>query len=370
MRAASLSIVILLTTGTNGFADEASPLSGDALEKALDAPFLITYENLALGELLREIERTYRIPIVLDRRIDPNRLVNHSANGGSQRAFLSALAGQIDAGAAFLEGAVYLGPRDAAEKLRTLVKLRTDDFAKLPFQQRAGVLRRQTGVHFDELSSPREMATQVLSAQGLTLREPERIEHDLWRALTVGSATLPELLSLILIQFDLTWELDDDATIVPVPVPERVAFEKTYTLRRGTAETDGWKAKWPRLEVTVSGRRATVHGTVEQHEAIADWQSGKTTDTANGNDVPLAQRRFSLTIEGIPAAAVIRNLERSGIRFVYDADALDAAGIDLDVTVKVDVKDVDAQPFFDAVFKPLGLKVELDGVTVTLTPAS
>ena len=77
--------------------------------------------------------------------------------------------------------------------------------------------------------------------------------------------------------------------------------------------------------------------------------------------------QFINSVRG-PAAAVIDELAKSGIRVVYDAGALQQHGIDLQQRVKVDVKDVGPEDFFAALFGPLGLKCELSGVTVRLIP--
>ena len=60
--------------------------------------------------------------------------------------------------------------------------------------------------------------------------------------------------------------------------------------------------------------------------------------------------------------------EESEVEFLYDAKALEAAGVDLDRAIRLDVKDAGADAFFRAVFVPLGLKFEIDGYTVRLSP--
>ena len=63
----------------------------------------------------------------------------------------------------------------------------------------------------------------------------------------------------------------------------------------------------------------------------------------------------------------MRQLEQTGVRFVYDGKAVKAAGVRFDRTVALDVQKVTAEKFFDRLFTPLGLNFAVDGVTVRLS---
>ena len=63
----------------------------------------------------------------------------------------------------------------------------------------------------------------------------------------------------------------------------------------------------------------------------------------------------------------MKQLGQTGVRFVYDTKALEAAGIRLDRTVALDVQKVTVEEFFDRLFTPLGLEFTVDGVTVRLS---
>jgi hypothetical protein len=70
----------------------------------------------------------------------------------------------------------------------------------------------------------------------------------------------------------------------------------------------------------------------------------------------------------IPANVILKTLQSDGIIVKYDAKLLDAAGIDLNQQITVDVKRVTADELFQAICDPLGLKFSIDDMTVTLTP--
>ena len=62
----------------------------------------------------------------------------------------------------------------------------------------------------------------------------------------------------------------------------------------------------------------------------------------------------------------MKQLERTGVVFEFDAKALKAAGIRLDQAVSLDVRQVTAAVFFERLFGPLGLSAKIDGLTVRL----
>jgi hypothetical protein len=62
----------------------------------------------------------------------------------------------------------------------------------------------------------------------------------------------------------------------------------------------------------------------------------------------------------------MKQLEQTGVKFKYDAKALEAAGIRLDQPVSLDVRQVKASVFFERLFGPLGLTATIDGLTVQL----
>ena len=82
---------------------------------------------------------------------------------------------------------------------------------------------------------------------------------------------------------------------------------------------------------------------------------------------PLARRRFTLKVARGRVSDIMKQLGQTGVRFVYDTKALEAAGIRLDRTVALDVQKVTAEEFFDRLFTPLGLEFTVDGVTVRLS---
>ena len=261
-------------------------------------------------------------------------------------------------------------------RLRTLVALRSGELlrlaSRLPKERRRQLSRGQT-LHWNDLDRPADILQKLATQFDLKIEGLDRIPHDLWAGETFPSANAAEALSIVLIQFGLTFKWSSDAAGVQiVPVPDNVFIERSYRLRGSTAELAAkeWTAKISGLRADAKGNRVLVAGTIEQHEAIiALLRPGSRRPSDSPKPVPLNHRKYAdLKIEGEPALALIQKLEKTGIVFKYDAKKLAAAGVDLNTKISMDLKDPTADDVLEALCKPLGLKFSTSGLTVTLSP--
>ncbi len=353
-------------------ADEPTWLTGARFRDALKEPLTANWRNVPLKGVLERISLERRVAIVLDRRIDPTQtwpmeFINEPLADG-----LANMAHRF-AGELSLPGnAAYLGPAGAASKLRTLIALRTAELAaaelSIPKNRQRELLRLQP-VTWDELDSPREILERVLRSLELECRNLSLVEHDLWGSGEWPPMTGIEALSLILVQFDLTFAWQDEGRAITLsPIPELVRLEKTYRPRKQTVSTSvaDWSLKWSAARFEEQGAEVRVWATVEVHEEIAAENSGRTPPVRRRTPDPLKKQTFSLRIKETPVRDLMTELEKSGVRFEFDAEELRQAGIDLHQLIELDVRLLPAAEFFEAVFGPLGLESTIDGETVKL----
>jgi hypothetical protein len=271
---------------------------------------------------------------------------------------------------------VYLGPGASAARLRTLAALRAEELARLGgslTKSRRQELQGRRNFAWNDLDAPRSIVQAWAAELMLEARGLDQIPHDLWAGAFLPQATPTEALSIVLIQFDLTWNWTDRGHgIEIVPVPETVALEKTFTPSKSKMADAlrEWPAKVPGLVVRTEGAKVLVRGTAEQLEELERFlETGKTgRDHQPKPPPPLSQRQFTLRIQDVPAQALLRQLEKSGVIFKYDADALKEAGIDLNRRIKLEVDKAPAPEFFGQIFDQLGLAFEIDNLTVSLRP--
>ena len=355
--------------------------NGPALRRALDATVPgVGWRNVSLRSLLEQVERGYGVCMLRDRRIDPTRRPEVAASNIPLRALLSDLASAADAELRFVGDAAYLGPPEAAAVVRTLAELRRQELVSAagPAARRTA-LQRSDAVRWSDLTSSADVLHAVAARFGLTIENPEDLPHDLWPGGTLAGVSAAEGLTLVLIQFDLTFAWSNDLrSIRLVPLPsDRNAIVLTRALfsrdRPPGQAAVAWEAKVPGIEAAAQADRVVVTGTVEQFEALeaalATGGPGPRPREPKPPDIsPLSRRRFTLTVARVPASAMMAKLEESGVVFEHDAAAFAAAGIDLDSPVTIDVRQATADEFLQALFDPLGVAFETRGVVVRLRP--
>lgn len=350
--------------------------SGRDFEAALAGVFSASWSNVSLRRMLERISETQRVAVLLDRRLDPTREVAVRIDSASLRDGLETIAEEVGGGMSVVGNTLYVGPADAAGKLRTLMQTRADGLydssLNVVVGRRIELLGGRT-FHWNDLDRPRELVERLAERYRLELRGAEQIPHDLWAGATLPDADAVEALSLMLIQFDLTFEWTDRATgIRIVEAPETISIERAYSPRGSNAAeaADAWRRRIPGLEARVEGRRVIVRGTAEMHESVRDLlrpDRQRKRPTQSDTVAPLANRRFTLRYRG-RADALLRTLANSGVTLQYDALRLREANVDFGQIIEMDVEDAPAGEFFRALCRQLELEFSIDESTVTLQP--
>jgi hypothetical protein len=356
---------------------ESEPLdfrTGRDFRDELEQPVTVTRSDVELRPLLARLSADRKIAIVLDRRIDPGRLIDASLPPMSLLSAIRQIAAQAEAGVSVVGDTIYVGPPASAGKLRTLCLLREldlDDFGAA-LGPREFELSRTHTFAWDDLERPFDLLVHTAQRSDLTIDGIDQIPHDFWAGGTMVGVTATEAVSLVLIQFDLTFQWTRDAEgIRLVPVPRSVAVERTHSVRSVTPDVarDSVLERFPDLRIEINGRELTALATVEQHEVIEHLARGEDPDEQQDAGFgPIARRRFTLTVVRKPAGAVIRTLQVNGVNVTYDVEALSDAGIDLAAKISLDLKQATVDELFQALCEPLGLEYEIDGENVMLRP--
>ena len=326
------SLTLLVVNCQKAKAAPIDYLKGKEYLQRLDDPGLASLSGLKLRETLQQIEQAYHLACFRDRRIDPEQTVELDQSNGDVRKLLISIGKAVDCRVSFTGQIVYVGPESNTRLLRSLIVQRTLDMRRVIRDNPNSRLMVPQAFQWPVLSQPRELVIDVAANAKLTVNNPELIEHDVWSAGIIPEANVPEILSILLLGFDLTYEISEDGqsiTLVPLPTAIKLYHSEVYTLKSGE-KPNNWQRVAPAAEISASGRRVTVSGLVEDHEAIRDLRSGKRElDATQAIDLlPLSKRRFTLTLKDVPAAAVLKELEKSGIQFAWDPQKFAAAKID------------------------------------------
>jgi hypothetical protein len=291
----------------------------------------IHWQDVPLRDAVARIRRLFNEEVFVDRRIDPNTRItlDMTATGAGQA--VTEIAAKHGWGPGRIGGMTYLGPTNAARTLGIVVNTRKADVAKLPPRERRE-FERELKLDWPRLTEPRELVAKAIESANWRVEDVELIPHDLWAAGQVSDLTLTERLTLLLIGFDLTFELQpSERTVRIVPLGD---------LRPLAA---AGKQKQDAPKETSSTTAPNVEGPTKQV--------------------------YSLRVEDKPVGAVTRELARRlNWRVEFDEAAIRAAGGSLDTRVSFAVEEVGPDELLQAVLEPAGLTFRRDGERIIVTP--
>ena len=330
-----------------------------------------------IREIASRSQKLWQVSLVLDRRIDPSSELELEVANRSVREVLDAVARPVAAGVSVVGNTVYIGPATDSRVLRTLVHRRENELAELAQGKirmaRAARLKREYTIRFGDLTSPREVLSLIASRWDIAIESNEAIPHDLWAGSVLPRATAAEALSLVLIQYGMTFRWVEGGVGIRILPPRRpVSLAGRYRARGGrvAAAVALVERELPGVTIERAGAgEVGVRGTFEELQvarALVERGRRPAGSVATPRFPPLSRRRFTLKVTRARLRDVMRQLEQTGVRFQFDAKRLEKSGIRFDQTIAVDVQQVTARIFLERLFGPLGLEAEIDGLTVRL----
>lgn len=288
----------------------------------------IHWQGVPLRDAIGRLKPLFDETVFVDRRVDPNLRVRLDIEASSAEQVVAAIATEQGLGLGRLGRLIYLGPISAAEQLRALAALRAKDVVRLPAELRTSLARKQR-VSWPRVSEPRQIVASQIQERDWRIAEAERIPHDLWAAGELPESTLADQLTVLLIGFDLTFELrPDNRSIAIVPLEKPIDVPGTNSgPRRSTSKVDSARP--------VRGKRQV----------------------------------YTLRVQEQPVGAVLRELvKRLHWPIQIDEDAIGKAGLSLDKRVSFSVENADQDKLLNALLTPASLDYRIEGDQVRIFP--
>lgn len=374
IRSVALSgLVILFATLNQSVADESHTsrlLTGKPLSEALQHRRSLNLTGRALSDAIADLRQNTNIAICRDRRLDPSRPVNVTTQYVTCRQIFQSLAQAIPGAAVSItDRCVFVGPEIASDRLRTLMELRHQDVLALRGHMDGAAYRAvvQPGkVSWPNLSEPRQLLIDAASTAGLTMENPELVPHDLWSAMELPVLSFVDFATLVLNQFDLTFELSHEGIVKLVPVPPRVVIERRIRVPSKNKPRVGkrWATSFPDLDVTWRGSTAIVLATVETHEQLIALirDDAKLVAAADG----LPTRLFTMKVQGASYRKVIEKFREIGVPIRVEGKSGAALDELLSREVVFDLSKTPGSEFFEGAFAGLGADVAVADNEVVL----
>ena len=357
-------------SGETGKAAQSMWLTGPALTKRLSAPMDIVWSGKSFRAVLESLSQAEKVAIVLDRRIDPDAPVDVAISGKSLAEALSAIAQHQNAVVCMVGPVAYFGPPAAAKRLRTLVWLRSEEVKTLPAET-AKVWTRSRPFTWPDLAEPRQLLAQLARDSNIELKGLELVPHDLWAGADLPPLPLVERLSLVAIQFELTFTIAADGkTVTLVPIPDDLAIVRSYDGGRQPEQlAKRYASLAPEAQISLSGGKVWVKGLLEDHERIASPpRPPSQPEASQPRDIELV-RIERLAIKNIPLGKALENIAaKLELQLHIDRQAIAAAGISLEQPVSVNASGLTVDELLAEMVKSTGLTVQRTGRTVRIAP--
>jgi hypothetical protein len=230
----------------SAIADEAAWKTGVAFRNQLREPVpSISLPQLHLREALQYVSRGYGIALFLDRRIDPDQQIDFAARNQPLEDILRQLAAAVRAEPAIIGPVMYVGPPGTTAQVAAIESALRQQIGQLSTDLRVRVLKSDSW-RSDELSEPREILRLLARQAGLHVQNAELLPHDLWPAIDLPAMPWSARMTVLLLGFGLTFEIDERAQLVrllPAPrsdasnLPPAVAKSRSAPLQKTAGET-------------------------------------------------------------------------------------------------------------------------------------
>jgi hypothetical protein len=339
--------------------------TGAALTKTLQAPLGFSWSDRAFGEGLAALSRRSSVAVLLDRRVDPTPRITYAVRDLSLSDALKDLAAERRLSVGMVGSVVYLAPPGVAGRAQGLASAKRRELP--PGEARMPWVDVQP-LGWNELAEPRSLVQSIAHQAGAELANPEAIPHDVWPAWAGPPVAPIDQLSLLLAQFDLTFELRFPASperpvITVVPVPASLAYEQSYAVSGDLAKAlSELKRALPEIEAQRErGGRIKVAASAADHAKVADLLASKRPDAPAAAKPGL--KRYTLTVENQPRGAIVKTVaEELGVR----VEAAGEIAEKLQERISVKVQQLSVEELLHEVLDPADIAFELDNETLTL----
>jgi len=301
--------------------------SAAVVANGLDTEVRASWTGLPLRAWAERAGELAGMPVILDRRVDPDTPVTIDCRGESLRDVLDSVAAAAGARVDVLRSSVRIVPRPLAGVAANAERARDERLGRLPPGRRKAAAARQRW-SWPAAARPHDLLLAAARDSGLEIAGLDEVPHDHFPAAALSALSLAERFDLVLAHFDqrLDWHADPDAAVAATVVPIDSAPKVAPHAQRPPASDSRPPARQP--------------------------PGGK------GRDV------FSLRLEAPLDQALAAVAGRLGLTLDLDAESLQARGIAPGEIVRAEVTNASRDELLRAILEPLGLEWRIDKQTL------
>lgn len=323
------------------------PMIGAACPAAtadLDAPMTATWSGIGLREWASRVGDTAGLPVIVDRRLDPDATIRLECRDEPLLDVLERGAAVAGGEVATLASSIRIVPRGMAAVPVRAEAARVARMASLPARQRS-VLDKQMVWQWPAGTRPRDLVAAAATEAGISLEGIGLVPHDHLPAMSLPEMTLAEGLDMLLCPFDL-----------------RVDWQAASA----TASSPASRVLTGRIIAIDAGLPASADGTAAASREPARRESGKSPGrrAPEGPKSAVGKQTFSLQVAAPLEELLAAITARLGLKLDLDRESLTRSGIAPGEIVRATVKEASRDELLDAILDPLDLTWKIDGAVL------
>ena len=374
-----------------------TPLQRDA-KPNWDGITGVMWNEQPLRDTLEAFASRHNFGFLLDRRVDPGLPLSLDLKQATPRDVFEQASAQCGLGFCELDTVAYLGPPDAAEQLQLLIALRSEQLSRTNRGQ-AHTLTLLAQSTRDALLSPRTFHAKLLDTPIETLQRLaeeigydgtafERLPHDVWPEVRFPNESPFVVFSLILIGFDRTLAVSNDATkLAPIPIPRELIVTREYKgqVARQLTEAElhalapdaeitpisqGVSIKAPlaqaaKIEMLIVKRTTATNAETIKQPAVAIASQNRSTSTQDAL-MRLQNERLTANFTA-PLDKVLKTLaDRMQLELIIDEPSFAAKNVRPDTQISTGFEQATVTEVFEKCLAPVGARFRFEGETVII----
>ena len=300
----------------------------------LDAPITATWSGIGLREWAGRVGHTAGIPVLVDRRLDPDTAIRLECREEPLHEVIARAAAVAGGEVATLDSSIRIVPRGMASLVSRAEAARKTRLASLPSRQRS-VLDTPMPWQWAAGARPRDLVAAAATKAGIALENVAIVPHDHQPAMSLRELTLAEGLDLLLCPFDLRVDWQAAPAAARVPTGRIIAIDVGLPPLAATAKLVKPAAGKP------PGRRP------------GPQPKG-----------PVAEPTYSLQVAAPLEELLAAIASRLGLTLDLDRESLTRRSIAPREIVRATVKDASRDELLAAILGPLDLTWTIKGDTL------
>ena len=305
----------------------------------LTAPVTATWSGIGLRTWAERISETAGLPVLIDRRLDPDTVIRLQCQGEPLLAVLTRVAALAGGELATLESSIRIVPPGMADLTIRAEAARTARIASLTPRQRAVLMQKQPW-QWPAGARPQNLVRDAATQAGISLDGIDAVPHDHLPAASLPALTLAERLDLVLSPYDLRvdWRVAQTAA---GDAPPPAATGRILALAAGLPATTSTPAAAQPAAPPRGGRAPASR----QKAAVGD-------------------QTFSLKVAAPLEEVLAAIATRLGLQLDLDRDSLTRSGIAPGEIVRASVTNASRDELLHAILDPLSIDWTLTGSTL------